>query len=695
MKSSLEKRILIFVFITITTTIAVNTFLNIESFRRDYRDGILLRCQSLAEGLKLSMEDVLALGLELREIPGVTQRCETIVETDPEIAYCLVEDTVGSPLYANDFSFRLSQNVQRVKTLSSNVSIVEFTTDKRYYDVSMDAYGANGDKAGRIRIGFSESVLTERVSNILQRSLVVLGGAFLVVFSVIFMFARRDLIGPITRLRSVSREISAGNFDISIPAMSTKDFSELGSALEDMARSLRERDQQIRQGYRDLEETNLQLLESYESLEKIGGELGRSREMYRSLLEDASDAILVSDEEDRIVLLNKGAESFFGVTRTDSSGRNLFSFLEQLQCENIDHLYDMHRKVLKGEPSETEFRFTRQVDQTPIVGWLKASPVVGRDGRRRVQSIIRDVTREHEIKRNLENSTRDLQRLNQMKDSFLGVASHELKTPLTVIIGYTELLLGEWHDSLDPSVRAMIHHISNASERLSMIVRDMVDVTMLEYHRMHMRKQFLDINLLIGRAANELELFFVQRNLVLNQDYQEGLPLINCDPDRISQIITNLVGNAIKFTPDGGRIDISTRITHSLRIPGSVMFDEQWADFIPIGREQQAYIEIMVSDSGIGIDPKDQPHVFDKFYEVGNIEEHFTAKTAFKGKGTGLGLTIVKGIVDMHGGEVWVESPGNDPETLPGCRFHVLLPVDFSADLPPDRVAEDSEFTCA
>lgn len=682
MNSTLEKRILIFAFLTITLTIATNTFLNIESFRRDYRDGILLRSQSLAEGLKLSMEDVLALGLDLREISGVSSRCETIVATDPEISYCLVEDTVGQPLFASDFSYRFSPDVELVKALNKNTAILEFPTKQRYYDVSVSVYDAGGELTGRIRIGFSQAVLTERIKNILERSLVVLIGAFLVVFTVIFLFVKRDLISPITQLRSIARDISAGNFDISIPPMSTSDFSELGLALEDMAGSLRERDLQIRQGFQDLEETNRQLQESYENLEKIGGELGRSREMYRSLLEDASDAILVSDEEDRIVLVNKVAESFFGVTRSASSGRNLFSFLERLQCEHLDHLYDKHRQVLKGEPIETEFRFTRQTDQTPIIAWLKASPVVGRDGRRRVQSIIRDVTRERETQQNLEDSTRDLQRLNQMKDSFLGVASHELKTPLTVIIGYTELLLGEWQDRLDPSVNSMIEHISNASERLSMIVRDMVDVTMLEYHRLHMRMQKLDLNLLIQRAANELELFFRQRKQTLTQHYQEDLPEISCDPDRIIQVVTNLVGNAIKFTPDNGEIFITTRLTSSLRKPGFRATDEPERNYVPIDWRKHPYVEFVIGDSGIGIDLKDQPHVFDKFYEVGNIEEHFTAKTAFKGKGTGLGLTIVKGIVDMHGGEVWVESSGNDPETLPGSQFHVLLPVKFSADLP-------------
>ena len=101
--------------------------------------------------------------------------------------------------------------------------------------------------------------------------------------------------------------------------------------------------------------------------------------------------------------------------------------------------------------------------------------------------------------------------------------------------------------------------------------------------------------------------------------------------------------------------------------------------------EPRAYLELLVRDTGIGIAEKDQQHIFDKFYEVGNIEEHFTGKTAFKGKGTGLGLTIAKGIVDNHEGAIWVESPGCDAQLCPGSVFHVLLPL-----ARPERTPADS-----
>jgi PAS domain S-box-containing protein len=683
MKNTLEKRILIFAFLILTLTISLNTGLNIEGFRRDYRDGILLRCQTLASSLRAAVEKVLALGIPLNELTGIDARCQDIVASDPEISYCLIEDAAGSPLYTSNPAFRLSTHGVFLTAVNAHTARMHLSGMGDFYDVTVPLLAPDDTLAGRVRIGFPDTILVEHTVKVLQRSLLVLGGAFLVVFAVVVFFTKRNLIGPIRRLCSVAVEIASGNFRVTVPNMPTRDFAELGTALQDMAGSLQDRAQKIRQNYRELEETNIQLQESYEYQERIGAELGRSREMYRSLLEDASDVILVSDEEDCIVLINKAGENLFALSRDMVEGANLFSFLDQIQAEDIERHYELHQKVLQGQSLEAELCFTRPSDQRRLVGWGRSSPVTGRDGKRMVQTIIRDVTREREIKENLEQSTRELERLNRMKDSFLGVASHELKTPLTVIIGYAELLLGEMAGKLDAAVLPMVQHISDAAERLSAIVRDMVDVSLLDSQRLRLKRQPTDLNGLVRKAVAELEYFISQRRQALVLDLAASLPPVNCDGGRIFQVLTNLVVNAIKFTPDQGTITIETRTAYR---PGSnpELFGDGRGKPAAPGQHQPTHVEIVVRDTGIGIAPKDQQHVFDKFFEVGNIEEHFTGKTAFKGKGTGLGLTIAKGIVAMHRGEIRVESPGHDARLCPGSAFHVVLPLQAPADGTPD-----------
>ena len=220
----------------------------------------------------------------------------------------------------------------------------------------------------------------------------------------------------------------------------------------------------------------------------------------------------------------------------------------------------------------------------------------------------------------------------------------------------------------------MIRHIDDAANRLSHIVRDMVDVSMLDSHALRLRERVVDINQVIVQALKEIEYFFTMRHQSHELRLAEHLPPIKCDPDRLVQVITNIVVNSIKFTPDGGRITVETRLSYRLKYMGE-RDEEETDDWRRIGSAPAPYVEILINDTGIGIDDADQVRVFEKFYEVGIIEEHSTGKVAFKGKGTGLGLTIVKGIVEMHGGEVWVESPGCDPDHFPGSTFHILLPI--------------------
>ncbi len=629
MDSTLEKRILIFVFLILTVTITANTAFNIESFRRSYRDGIVLRCQNLIAELKSSIEGSLAQGQSLPELQDLNARCQKIVGGDPEIAYCLVEDSRGTPLFSSDPSLKTAVGGELVSSLSKTTTQLNLPTLGRVFDVSQPVYAAGDRLAGRVRVGFPVSVLKDRAMRMLNQSLVVLGAAFLTVFTLVFLFTRRHLIGPIQRLCVVAKEIANGNFRVGIPKMPTRDFAELADALQEMARSLQTHDDAVLQGYQELEQTNLLLQKSYEQQEKTSSELSRSQKMQRALFENASDAIVISDHNDRILLFNKRAEEFFGISRDQVIGSNLFQTIEKMRGD-AQAQYRLYRRLLEKERGESELKYVRVSDGEPVVGWVSASLVRERKGKFWIQAIIRDVTRERMVKGNLEKSTRELQRLNQMKDSFLGLASHELKTPLTVIVGYADLILSEMTLPVDDPVRGMVRNIAEAAERLTGIVHDMVDVSMLDSRRLPVEVRPIDVNSLIRQLVAESGDFLTQRQQQIILKLREDLPPIQCDPERLRQAFGNLLGNAIKFTPDGGSITFESR-----------MPERSSGDTLNGGVDM---VEILIGDTGIGIAESDLEHIFDKFYEAGQIEEHFTAKVAFKGKGTGLGLTIAKGI---------------------------------------------------
>lgn len=676
---SVGKRFLLFVITVLLVTIAINNAYIVREFRKIYQDDILLRCHYLVAELKSGVEKVIALGIPIDDIEGVDARCRQIIAGDPEIVYCLIEDGTGKILYSDDPSPFASGSESFVKaTGDPGVVIVRHTRYNIVYDISAPILAPDGKVAGRARLGFPASVLTDVSYKILRQTALIFVLASLTIFVLVTLFVKRNLVNPISRMCAVAERVADGDFKVSMQEMSTREFERLGRALREMANSLRDRDGKIQDSYAELELANRELQASYESQERISVELASSREMYRALLENASDAILVIDAEDRVALINRAAESFFGTARSEIEGNNLFVVLSRYCDGRVEREYEMLQKIRDRNLTEFELSFVRPENGQRVVGWLCGSVIAGSDGHNLVQMTIRDITREKEIKENLERLTVDLQNLNAMKNSFLGMASHELKTPLTVISGYAELILTDMSDKLDKSVLAMVKYISDAADRLTAIVRDMIDVTLLDRRQMPLRRRLVDFNDLVRSAAREMEYFFHVRHQHLQLKLAHELPPVSCDPDRIFQVITNLVGNAVKFTPDGGTITVEIRLSRTLRAPGKAI---NVSNVEPLDLRHHSYVELVVRDTGIGIDEREQSQIFDKFYEVGKIEEHFTGKMAFKGRGTGLGLTIVKGIIDSHGGAIWVESAGHDPALCPGSEFHVLLPLAPPADL--------------
>jgi signal transduction histidine kinase len=195
----------------------------------------------------------------------------------------------------------------------------------------------------------------------------------------------------------------------------------------------------------------------------------------------------------------------------------------------------------------------------------------------------------------------------------------------------------------------------------------MIDVSMIDTQVLEISFQPIYLRNITKMAVNELSDVLRVRQIALKMDPfpEDGAPTYG-DPERLHQAIFNVIGNAIKFTPDGKDI----RITHTLH--PAKEDDER----IPRG-----YICIRVTDSGIGIAAENQERIFDKFSGLGSVALHSTSKYKFKGGGPGLGLAITRGIIEAHGGRVWVESEGYDEENCPGSTFHIYLPL---RDAPPE-----------
>ncbi len=257
--------------------------------------------------------------------------------------------------------------------------------------------------------------------------------------------------------------------------------------------------------------------------------------------------------------------------------------------------------------------------------------------------------------RELEKANEELQRVEKMKSDFVILAGHELRTPLTVIYGYLQILLANpaipGSVEQEGSPRHLLKNVSEAVERLSQVIQDILNVSLIDANRLDLAHEPVFINSIIQSVLHNLRNFGPQRELIFELGGGlRKLPVIEGDPRRLHQALWNIVSNAIKYTPDGGTITID-------------------------GKVEDETVHLWVKDTGVGIPTEELDRIFERFYVLEDVALHRSSKTAFKGGGLGLGLAVAKGIIEAHGGRLWAESEGYDEKKLPGSTFHIVLPI--------------------
>jgi len=235
---------------------------------------------------------------------------------------------------------------------------------------------------------------------------------------------------------------------------------------------------------------------------------------------------------------------------------------------------------------------------------------------------------------------RQLAELERLRAEFVGVASHELKTPINVIIGYLELLQEGIFGALTPKQKDILYTIGRQANGLTRLVKRLLDISRFEASGGKLEARQVDLQRLLKTLESSFSVLAMQRDIAFSVEHGEVLPAtVYWDEDRINEVLGNLISNAFKFTPRGGRVALSVD-----RMNGNVV--------------------ITVADSGAGISAAQLPHIFDKFYQADNQAQAAS-------EGTGLGLAIAKEIVEAHGGETTVESLVGE-----GTTFVVTLPVE-------------------
>jgi signal transduction histidine kinase len=238
--------------------------------------------------------------------------------------------------------------------------------------------------------------------------------------------------------------------------------------------------------------------------------------------------------------------------------------------------------------------------------------------------------------------------LDKSKSEFLSITSHELRTPITPLKAQLQMLEQEYFGKLTEKQKESLAVILRNAERLNKIIEDFLEISRIEAARLKFAFRKTDIQEIVKETIEFMEGFAKEKNITLVSLSGE-LPLVEIDPDRISQVLRNLVHNAIKFSPAGSTIEINTEL-------------------------QEEYIRFSVKDQGVGLNAEDQIRVFEPFYQV-----EVSLNRSYGG--TGLGLTICRGIIEAQKGKIWVESqPGL------GCTFYFTVPTTPVMDIEPIKV---------
>ena len=254
----------------------------------------------------------------------------------------------------------------------------------------------------------------------------------------------------------------------------------------------------------------------------------------------------------------------------------------------------------------------------------------------------------------LERTNRILEQMDRTKSSFIHISAHEMRTPLTIIQGYAYMLQQTAPKGSD--LESISNGLMEGFTRLEEVVNSMLDVSKIDSKSLKISKADTKLSLIIAKLNKNFQPALEERKLEFTTEGLDELPLILTDSDMLYKVFYHLVVNAIKYTPDGGKIKVA-------------------GTFIEVG-EDGPEVEVIVQDTGIGIAKQNHETVFEKFFQTGEVMLHSSGKTKFKGGGPGLGLSIARGIIQAHGGRIWLDSPGYDEEILPGTTVYVRIPVD-------------------
>jgi PAS domain S-box-containing protein len=435
-------------------------------------------------------------------------------------------------------------------------------------------------------------------------------------------FIARILLDPLAAIANSARQISDGNFDVSLPPASR---DEIGA----MVRAFREMTTAVQRRQRDLTEALSREREASQMLDTQRAKAEREHERLLATIETVPVAILIVDAATRrTVVQNRTAEALLGREPDDEAARAAYwnSFQVTLRDGTPVASDDWGwKRVLGGDTVVGEELVVKHPDGR-LIPILMSGAALRDDGGAIIGGVVafQDITGLYEVDR--------------LKSEFVSIVSHELRTPLTSIKGALQLLLSEL-PAADPDHATLMNVALSNTDRLVRIINDILDISKIEAGKLELNARPHAVAEVVSLSVQNVQHLAQSASLALSTAIEPGVPAIHVDLDRTIQVIVNLLSNALKFAPPKSEVTLSAR------------------------RHGDGFVALSVSDRGRGIPSEKVALLFQKFQQLDDANTR-------KVRGTGLGLAIVKALVEKQGGRVWVES-----EVGKGATFTVTLPA--------------------
>ncbi|MFO7807401.1 MAG: ATP-binding protein [Candidatus Moraniibacteriota bacterium] len=502
---------------------------------------------------------------------------------------------------------------------------------------ALGAYEVLPEKEWCLVSEVDESFILKEVRNIQY----LLAGFSLISFFVYFLLAfliSRSITKPIEDLRRGAEKIKKGDYTYKVGIKSRDEIGKLSRSFDSMVRtmdnSLKEVDKKVKNQTKKLKEKRedlmrqqkaiLNILEDVQEEKTVAEE---ARERIKTILYSIGDGVFVIDEKKDIFIFNNMASKISGFEEEEVLGRNfedVLNFINEETGEQRRGFIDS--AIKKGEVVELKkgtALVKKDGNKVPVAD--SASPIKDKEGNFiGCVVVFRDITRDREV--------------DKAKTEFVSLASHQLRTPLSTINWYAEMLLNGDAGEITDDQRMYLDEIYKGNQRMVELVNALLNVSRIELGKLAVDVEKTDFREVADTVIGELKQKIDHKKIDFKKEYDKDLPKINADPKLVSIIFQNLLSNAVKYTPEGGgvKLEVSKK-------------DEK--------------VLIKVSDTGYGIPREQHKNIFQKMFRADNVREKDT-------EGTGLGLYLVKSIVDYAGGEIWFNS-----EKDKGTTFFIEMPL--------------------